>query len=122
MCGVENLFAVIVSDRHFRRWYQKETAFVFQLEKVLFELRKLTGAKQRVAIDDGGRQSFRIAILSRVQVEHEIDQRTFQSRAGAVEDCEPRPGNFSRALQVENAQRRPQIDVVLRLKSEFRLC
>src|SRR5687767_10812809 len=113
---------MIVRDRHFRCRYQKETAFVFQLKKLLLEFRKLTRAEQRVAIDDEGRQSFRIAMLRRVQVEHEIDQGAFQSRTYAVEDREPRAGNLGGALQVENAQRRSQIDVILRLEIEFRFC
>ena len=41
--------------------------------ELLFELRQLTGADEGVAPDDERRADFRVAMLTRVQVEHEVD-------------------------------------------------
>src|SRR5713226_3583012 len=58
-------------------------------------------------------------MLARVQVEHEIDQRAFQSRAGAVQNREARAGDLRRALEIENAERRSQVDVILWCEIKF---
>ena len=43
-------------------------------------------------------------MLGRVQLEHELDQGTLQTREGAVENHEARTGEFRRALEVEQAE------------------
>src|ERR1700680_3325020 len=71
---VENLFPIVISDRHFGSWDEIESALVFKLKEVLFELGQLAGAKQRVAIYDERRQGLLIPMFARVQVEHKINQ------------------------------------------------
>ena len=66
---------------------------------------------------NGGSTS-RVAVLARVQVEHEVDQRAREPRAGAAQHREPRAGDLRAALEVDDAERRPEIPVRLRLEVE----
>ena len=57
-------------------------------------------------------------MLARVQVEHEVDQRARQPGPSTEQDREPRAGHLRRPLEVENAERRTEIPVRLRLEIE----
>src|SRR5581483_7300060 len=59
-----------------------------------------------------------VSMLARVQVEHEIDQRAGQLRAGAAENGEARTREPRRALEIEDAERRAEIPMRLRLEIE----
>ena len=56
-----------------------------------------------MAIDDEW-QRFQITVLARVHVEHEVDERAFESRAGAVQDRKPCGSNLRRTLEIEYAE------------------
>ena len=60
-------------------------------------------------------------MLARVQIEHEINQRAFQSRARAREADESAPAQFRRALQIEKFQLRPERDVIQHDSAQRRL-
>jgi hypothetical protein len=47
-------------------------------EQILGEFWKLPGSIHRLRVDQVRRKNFRVAVLARVQVEHEIHQRAFQ--------------------------------------------
>ena len=57
-------------------------------------------------------------MLARVQIEHEVDQRARQPRAGAAQHREAGAGNLRGALEIENAERGAEIPVRLRLEVE----
>ena len=97
---VENLVAVEIGDGNFGGWDQP-VVVVLELaardgvgvgigaaEEVLGKLGQLAGAEERLGIDHERRQHFFVAVLLRVQVEHEADQRTFQPRPCAHVDGE----------------------------------
>ena len=50
-------------------------------EEVLLELRELSGPEERGRVDEERRQDLRVAVLPRVEVEHELDER---ARSGAA--------------------------------------
>src|SRR2546423_15590528 len=71
---VQNLIAVDVRDRHFRRRDEIQPALVLQLKQIGLELRQLRRAEQRIFVDDKRRQSLFITMLVRMYVNHEIDE------------------------------------------------
>jgi hypothetical protein len=60
------------------------------LEEVLFELRQVAGAAQRIGIDQERRFDLEVSVVTRVHVEHEVDQRAGQPRTGPHEHGEAR--------------------------------
>ena len=54
-------------------------------------------------------------MLARVQVDHEIDQRTFQLRAGAGETDKTAPAQFCRPVGIEKIQSCAERNVICRL-------
>ena len=69
-------------------------------------------------VDQERRLDFAVAVLARVQIEHEVDERAREPRAGAAQHGEPRAGDLGGALEVDDAERRPEIPVRLRLEVE----
>ena len=92
----------------------------FELEQIGLELGSWPVPTSAVAVDDERRQHLGVAVLAGVQVEHEGDQRALESRAGAEGDGEARAGELGAALEVEDAQRRPEVPVRLGLEVEPR--
>ena len=65
--AVEDLAAIQVRDRHFRRRDQIEIPLAGDLEQILLELRQLPGAVQRRRRHQKRRLDFGVAVLARVQ-------------------------------------------------------
>ena len=86
-----------------------------ELEEVFLELRQLPRAEERVGVDDERRDDFDVA-MPLMHVEHEVDERAIQLRAGAGEDRESRAGDLRGALEVEDAQ--PFADVPMGFRRE----
>ena len=59
-------------------------------------------------------------MLARVQIEHEIDERAREPRTGAEQQREARAGDLRRALEVEDAECRPEVPVCSRGEVERR--
>ncbi len=53
-----------------------------------------------------------------MHVEHEVDERTLQARTRALEDGEARARDLRRAFEVEDAEPRAEVYVILRLEVE----
>ncbi len=92
--------------------------FALQLEKIRLELWQLTGTQQRASVDQIGNVELGIAVLARVQVEHELRQRAMQSRDTAARHGEARAGNLRRGFEIEAAKLLAELDVVLRREVE----
>ena len=84
------------------------------LEEVRFELRQIAGSGQRRAVRHERRLDLGVAVLRGVQVEHEVDQRAREARACADQHGEPGARDLRAALEVDDAERRPEIPVRLR--------
>jgi hypothetical protein len=59
-------------------------------------------------------------MLTRLHVEHEVDEPPFETRTGAVEYRETCCGYLRGALEIEYAECRAQVDVVLRFETKLR--
>ena len=90
------------------------------LEEVLGKLGQLPGTKQRVAIDQEGRQHLEIAMLPGMNIQHEAGQRPLQPGAQAPVDGKARTRDLGRPLEVENAQALAQLPMRLGRKIESR--
>ena len=100
---VQRLVAEQVGDRHFRRRNQPVVG-ILQLEKILRELRQLARSIKARRVDGKRRQHFRIAMLARMRVQHEVDQRALQLRAQPKIDGKPGAGDFGSPVEIENSQ------------------
>ena len=66
------------------------------------EFRQLRGADQRLAMHQERRQDLGVAVLARVQVEQEIDQRALQPRARPAVNDERAAGDLRGAFEIQN--------------------
>ena len=107
-----------VGQGHFGGRDQIEIPRAGNLEQVGFELGQLAGAGERGGVGEKGGLHLPVAVLARVQVEHEVDQRARQPRAGAAQHGKPRAGDPRTALEIENAQCRTEVPVRLRREVE----
>ena len=89
-----------------------------RLENVAFELRKVAGADESVALHEKRRVDLRVALLSRVEIEHERDERPLEARALSPQDREARPRELGGARLVQDAERFADLPVRLRLEVE----
>ena len=90
----ENFFGVIIRHRNFGGRNQRKSAFVLDMKQIFLEFRQLIRPEKRFAVDHKRRQSFRVAVFGRVNVEHKIDQRAFEPRARAVQNRKARTRDF----------------------------
>src|SRR6266403_1429780 len=77
----ENFVAMKICHWHFRCRREKELTFLKSVH-VGLELRQLRGADHAIPPHQKRRTDLGIAILARMQIEHELDQRSLQPRAG----------------------------------------
>src|SRR5882724_727677 len=100
-------------------WYlrrrREEELLILQPVHVLLELRQLRCADHAFAPDEKRRTYFEIAVVARVEIKHELDQRSFQSRPGPGETDKSAPAQFCGAFQIEKLQLRSKRDVILSL-------
>src|SRR4029077_568677 len=80
--ALEHFFTVHIRHRYFGRRNEKQF-WVGDAKGVLFKLRELSRSGHRATIYQERRQYLLILMLLRVQIQHEIDQRTFQPRSRA---------------------------------------
>src|SRR6185503_17143591 len=116
--SVEDRAAIEVGERHLRGRDQEQVPVAGDLEQVLLELRQVAGAAQRIGVDQEGRLDLRVAVLARVQLQHEVDERAREPRARPHQHREARARHARGALEVENAQSRTDLPVRLRLEVE----
>ena len=81
LVGVESFVAKQIGDGDFGGGSEPEIVVSRILKRSSSNFGKLAGAEEAGGIDQEGRQHFGIAVLARMHVEHEIDQRAFQPRA-----------------------------------------
>src|SRR2546430_308911 len=73
--AVEDLVAMQVGERNFGRG-DEEQIVGRGLVRFVFELGDLAGALHRLALHDERRLDFDVAVLSSVQIEHEVDRKS----------------------------------------------
>ena len=75
------------------------------LELVVRELRQLRRAEHRLVAHQERRRHLRVAVLARVQVEHELPERPLQPGELALEHHEARAGHPGGGLEIHQAAR-----------------
>ncbi len=86
----KNLVAHQVGDGHFRSRNQVEGLLAAHDEQVLFELRQLSRAQNRLGLHEQRHIHLRVAVLPGMQVEHELRQGAMQMRDLRTKDHEAR--------------------------------
>ena len=109
-----------IRHRHLSGRREKKFA-ILQAVHVLLKFRQLRRADHALAPHQKRRADLLVPVLARVQIEHEINQRAFQSRARARETDESAPAQFRRALQIEKFQLRAERDVIQHDSAQRRL-
>ncbi len=127
---VQNFVAIEVGDGHFGSGNEPVIVVlefaprhrirvrIGAAKQVLGKLGQLAGAEETLAVHHERRQHLGVAVLLRVQVEHEADQRPLQPRPGAHVHRKARPAQLGRAFKVQDAKRFAQFPVRLGLKIE----
>ena len=115
----QHLVAVEIGHRDFRRGDQPVIR-ALKLEKVFLEFGQLASAEKTGGIDHEGWQDFRISVLARVHIQHEIGERPFQLGAHSRVDGKARAGDFGGALEIQNSERRAQVPMRLGFEIEWR--
>src|SRR4029434_1735145 len=87
-------------------------------EHLRFELRQLCRADQRLRVDDIGCVALDIAMLARLDVEHELGERAMETREIAAEITEARTRELGRRREVEQAQPFAEVRMILYRKIE----
>ncbi len=75
----------------------------FAVEHVRSELGKLADASESSGVDEEGRKDFAIAALAGMNLEHEMGECAFETRAQATIDGKARPRHFGGGLKIEDA-------------------
>ena len=100
---VKDLVAVQVRDRHFRRWNEPQIfVSVRDSKQVCRELGKLPCTIHRVGVHQVRRQHFRISVLARVEIKHEVRQSALQLCPKVPVNRESCARKLDGALQIEH--------------------
>ena len=103
IANAQDLFATKVCKWHFR-CRGKEKLILFQAVHVSFKLRKLRCADHAIASHQEWWTNLEVAMLARMQVDHEIDQSALQLRANACETNKTASAELCRPLRIEKIE------------------
>ena len=82
-------------------------------ELVVLEFRQLRRAEHGVVANEQRRVHFRVAVLVRVQVDHELTERALQPREAAFEHHEARARELRRRLEIHEPQSLAELEMLL---------
>ncbi len=119
--GIESFIAIEVRDRDFGGRDQPEILFaVRDAEQILRKFRQLARTVHGLRIHQVRRQNFGVAMLARVQIEHEICKSALESRSQRPIDGKAGSGKLGRAFEIEHAKMLAQFPMRLGLEIERR--
>ena len=119
LVGFEDAVRGEVGEWHLGGRDQIETV-LRDVEQIVCELRQLSRAHERVGVHEIRHVDLAVAVLAGMHVQHELHQRAMQTRNGPVQRHEAAAGQPARELEVDAAEHRAEIDVILRLEIERR--
>ncbi len=90
-------------------------------KQILTKFRQLPSTKKRIVAHQKRRLDFQITVLGGVQVEHELAERALEPGKLALEHGEPRARQFRRRLEIHQAERLADLEMLLRRIGAFRL-
>src|SRR4051812_676705 len=94
----QDFFPVKISDRNFRSRREEKLLFLEPVH-VFFELRQLGRPDHAFSPHQKRRADFEIAMFAGMQIQHELDQRPLQSRAGTGKADKSASAQLRRALR-----------------------
>src|SRR5207237_1727440 len=112
-----NLVAVEIRHRNLGSRYEVEVVFRIAIE-VVAELRKVSRSVEAFLAHHRRRINLGVAVLARVKVEHERDERALKARTVTLEDIKARAGDLYAALKIDDAERLAEVRVRARLEVE----
>jgi len=92
-----------IRHRHFSRGDEKQLVGAEAVHVVL-ELGKLSRAGHHITPHQQRRLDFDVAVLARVQIEHEVDEPAREARAQTYQHRKSRPRELRTARQIEDAE------------------
>src|SRR5690606_16324548 len=95
----QRLVAIKIRHRHFRGRDQPQIG-AFNMEEILGELRQLACAEEARRIHQKGREALGVPVLASMRIDHEVDERTFQTSQGAGIHHEASASNFGRTVKI----------------------
>ena len=114
---VENFLAHQIGQRHLGGGDQPEV--LARAKLVVAELRELRGAIHGVVAHQHRRVHLFITVVLGVQVQHELAQRPLQPRQRPAQDHEARTRHFCRPLEIHQAQRLADLEMLPGLEAFF---
>ena len=114
----QDLVVVEIRDRNLRRRDQEEV-LLRDVEHVLFKFRKLSGSRHRHSVHHERRKDLCVSVLLRMQVEHEVDDRSLQACSQSLVDRESGAGDLGGSLEIEDVQILSDIPVGLLFKIKY---
>src|SRR5262245_10921025 len=96
----DNYIAMKVRELNLCSWCKKHLVLL-QTVHVRFKFGQLRRADHTIAPNQKRRTDFGVTMLTRVQIDHEIDQRALQPRAGTGENDKTAAAQFGRASHVQ---------------------
>src|SRR5262245_10864862 len=99
---VNNVAPIYIRDRNFRSWNEVVVGS-FDLELVLFKFRQLGRSEEALGVRHEWRNDFFIAVLLRVDVQHEIDQSTLHPGPDPCQQRETGSCNFRGPFEIQDS-------------------
>jgi hypothetical protein len=115
--GFEDLVAVQVRDRYLRRGDEPQV-IPLRLVRLVGELGELPGAGEGLPRHQVGNAQLFVAVLARVHVEEEVDERPLEAGSGAPEHRKARAADEGAPGKIEHPERLTQLPVSPRLERE----
>ena len=117
--AIQDFTGEIVGQRYFSSWSHIHV-FPFHLVHIFGKLRQLAGALHGFAINDIRRNHFGIVIFLRVEIQHEIVYRSFQTGSAGKVEIETGTGYLAGSFSIQNPQFITQFVVSFNGEIEFR--
>ena len=113
--GREDFVAVEIRDGDFGGGHEEDVVLAAVVELVA-EFRELAGAFERVRADEERRAHFHVAVIARVQIEAEIDERPQQPRAEPGVTDETAAADLRGAFEIEEPELFAEFYVIERVR------
>ncbi len=112
MRRINDRLARKIGERDFGGGNEPEA--VARRKLILTEFRQLRRAEHRLVAHQQRRAHLRVAVRLRMQIEHELRQRALKPRQRAFVHHETRAGNFRRRVEIHQAERLTEVEMLFR--------
>ena len=109
-----------IRQRDLGRRNEAELVLAFEREQVRGELWQLAGTEQRRIVDEVGNVSFGVAMLARVQIQHQLRDCAMQACDRALQHDEASTRKFRCGVKIDEPELLAERDMIERLERELR--